>query len=81
VGVTAQYKAMTGKFAAVDALGGLFGKKSQVSLGAADVDNYVTDKALDGLFKMVAAEEKNIRANPLARTSDLLQKVFGTAAK
>jgi hypothetical protein len=41
----------------------------------------VTDKALDGLFKMVAAEEENIRANPLARTTDLLKTVFGSAAK
>ncbi len=44
-----------------------------------DIDRYVTDKALDGLFKVVAQEEKLIRANPLARTSDLLQKVFGAA--
>jgi hypothetical protein len=81
VGVTAQYKAMMGKFAGVDTLGGLFGQKNPVNLDAADIDTYVTDKALDGLFKMVADEEKNIRANPVARTSDLLQKVFGAAAK
>jgi hypothetical protein len=81
VGVTAQYKAMMGKFASVDTLGGLFGQKNPVKLDAADIDAYVTNKALDGLFKMVAAEEKNIRANPLARTTDLLQKVFGSAAK
>jgi len=81
VGVTAQYKAMMGKFAGVDTLGGMFGQKSPVKLDAADIDTYITDKALDGLFKMVAAEEKNIRANPVARTSDLLQKVFGAAAK
>lgn len=81
VGVTAQYKAMMGKFASVDTLGGLFGQKNPVKLDAADIDTYVTDKALDGLFKMVAAEEKDIRANPVARTSDLLQKVFGSTAK
>jgi hypothetical protein len=46
-----------------------------------DIDAYVTDKAMDGLFKMVAEEEKNIRTNPFARTSDLLQKVFGSAIK
>ena len=39
------------------------------------------DKALDGLFKMVAEEEKNIRANPAARTTDLLQKVFGSGSQ
>jgi hypothetical protein len=32
---------------------------------------------MDGLFKMVAEEEKQIRQNPVARTTDLLQKVFG----
>jgi hypothetical protein len=78
VGVTAKYKAMMGKFSAANSLGGLFGKSSVVNLDAADIDTYVTGKALDGLFKMVAAEEKNIRANPVARTSDLLQKVFGS---
>jgi hypothetical protein len=81
VGVTAKYKQMTGKLAGADSLGGLFGKSPTTKLGAADIDTYVTDKALDGLFKMVAEEEKNIRANPLARTSDLLQKVFGSATK
>jgi hypothetical protein len=81
VGVTARYKEMMGKFATVDTLGGLFGKNNAVKLDAADIDTYVTDKALDGLFKIVAEEEKNIRTNPVARTSDLLQKVFGSAAK
>ncbi len=81
VGVTAQYKQMMNKFAAADTLNGLFGKRPTTKLGTADIDTYVTDKALDGLFKMVAEEEKNIRANPLARTSDLLQRVFGSAAK
>ena len=46
--------------------------------GAPDLDRYVTGKALDGLFKMVAAEEKSIRQNPVARSTDLLKKVFGT---
>ena len=42
-----------------------------------DLDQYVTDKALDGLFYMVATEEKKIRENPAARVTDLLKKVFG----
>lgn len=42
-----------------------------------DVGDYVTNKALDGLFKMVATEEQSIRANPAARTTDLLKQVFG----
>ncbi|WP_224996208.1 DUF4197 domain-containing protein [Cesiribacter sp. SM1] len=41
-----------------------------------DLDAYATDKAIEGLFVMVAKEEKNIRENPGARTSDLLKKVF-----
>jgi len=42
-----------------------------------DLDAYATEKAMDGLFLMVAKEEKSIRQEPLARTSDLLRKVFG----
>jgi hypothetical protein len=38
----------------------------------------VTDKALDGLFLMVADEERRIRQDPMARTTDLLKKVFGS---
>jgi hypothetical protein len=38
----------------------------------------VTNKSLDGLFKVVAAEEEKIRENPAARTTDLLKQVFGS---
>ncbi|EEB78752.1 hypothetical protein GPB2148_1960 [marine gamma proteobacterium HTCC2148] len=41
-----------------------------------DLDQYVTDKALDGLFAVVAQEEKRIRDDPVARSSELLKKVF-----
>lgn len=41
-----------------------------------DLDAYATDKATDGLFVMIAKEEKNIRENPGARTTELLKKVF-----
>lgn len=41
-----------------------------------DLDNYVTEEALNGLFTMLAAEEKKIRENPAARTTDLLKEVF-----
>jgi hypothetical protein len=41
-----------------------------------DLDDYVTRKALDGLFGKIAEEEKNIRRNKGARASSLLQKVF-----
>lgn len=43
-----------------------------------DLDEYATDKAIEGLFIMIAKEEKNIRSNPAARTSELLKKVFGS---
>jgi len=43
-----------------------------------DLEAYVTNKAIDGVFLMLAGEEKKIRENPLARTSDLLEKVFGS---
>jgi len=42
-----------------------------------DLVAYTTDLAIQGLFTTIASEEKNIRANPAARTSDLLKKVFG----
>jgi len=41
-----------------------------------DLDQYVTDGSLDGLFKMLAEEEKKIRTEPAARVTDLLKKVF-----
>jgi Protein of unknown function (DUF4197) len=42
-----------------------------------DLDNYVTDGALNGLFLMLAEEEEKIRSDPAARVTDLLKKVFG----
>lgn len=41
-----------------------------------DLAAYVTEKSLNGIFLQIASEEKNIRKDPLARTSDLLKKVF-----
>ncbi|MDX1628310.1 MAG: DUF4197 domain-containing protein [Fulvivirga sp.] len=41
-----------------------------------ELDDYATDKAIEGLFYLVAKEEKKIREDPLARTTDLLKKVF-----
>lgn len=66
--VTQRYKALNSKAGGLTAL-----------LGAnpTDLDAYVTDKALDGLFHYVAEEEKAIRSNPLKRGSDLLKRVFG----
>ena len=44
----------------------------------ADVNSYVTQKALDGLYLRVGDEEKSIRTDPAARSSDRLKKVFGS---
>ena len=41
-----------------------------------DLNSYATDLAIQGLFTMIAKEEKNIRQDPFARTSDLLKRVF-----
>lgn len=46
-----------------------------------DVTDYVTSKALEGVFKMIALEEKNIRTNLKSRTSGLLQQVFAIQDK
>lgn len=66
--VTAKYKKLTGK------LGPL---ASVIDTSRLDLDDYITRKTLDGLFYMVADEEKKIRENPAARTTELLKKVFG----
>lgn len=41
-----------------------------------DLESYATDKAIEGLFLLIAKEEKNIREDPIARTTELLKKVF-----
>jgi hypothetical protein len=76
-GVTSAYKRMADKVGG--GLGGLGG--SLLGQQAPDLDDYVTRKTLDGLFVKIADQEKQIRENPVARTTDLLQKVFGAAAK
>jgi hypothetical protein len=68
VGVTRQYKVLTEKYLSLIP----FAKKDSY-----DLDQYVTNKALNGLFYMVSQEEKKIRTNPAARTTDILKNVFG----
>lgn len=46
-----------------------------------DLNEYVTQLAIDGLFKMVEKEENKIRENPAARVTDLLQRVFGSLGR
>ena len=43
-----------------------------------DLNKYITERAIKGLFHMVEIEENKIRKDPVARVSDLLQKVFGS---
>jgi hypothetical protein len=66
-GVTQSYKSLTGTLGFMQQ----FLKPKDY-----DLDSYVTDQTMDGLFTMIAAEEKRIRENPVARTTDLLKKVF-----
>jgi hypothetical protein len=47
----------------------------------ADLDTYVTKKAMDGLFLMIAEQEKAIRKDPIGTGSSMLQKVFGALGK
>lgn len=55
-----------------------FGVDSYIP-GSSDknLDEYVTDKAIDGLFKMIAQKEGAIRANPVEQTTSILKQVFG----
>jgi hypothetical protein len=67
VGVNRQYNELIGRYKSVP-----FAKSITF-----DVNQYVTEKATDGLFFVVGQEEKKIRTDPAARVNDLLKKVFG----
>ncbi|HUM16538.1 MAG TPA: DUF4197 domain-containing protein [Candidatus Nitrosotalea sp.] len=66
VGVSRQYKELVARFDAIPFA------KSQ----AFDLDGYVVDKGLSGLFVVLGEQEKQIRTNPTARATDLLKEVF-----
>lgn len=66
VGVLSQYNNLIGQYSALP-----FMKSPSL-----DINNYVVGKSLDGLFYTLKEEEKNIRANPAARVTDLLKTVF-----
>jgi hypothetical protein len=59
----------------------VYNKIPFVSKVNTDLPDYVTHKALDGLFYMIAKEEAKIRQNPAAQASDLIKKVFGSVKK
>lgn len=67
VGVAQKYNTFAGQAAAF----GLVDAKS------ANVENYVAEQALNGLFEMIAKQEESIRANPAAAATSLAKKVFG----
>jgi Protein of unknown function (DUF4197) len=72
-GVSQKYKALTGSVSS-NPLGATLLSGDNKS---ADLDGYVTNKAIDGLFQVIAAKEAEIRSNPAAQTTSLLRKVFG----
>jgi hypothetical protein len=67
VGLAQQYNSIAGQGAALGLV-----KEDQ-----ATVERYVTAKALDGLYLMIAEQEKAFRQNPLGASSDIVKKVFG----
>jgi hypothetical protein len=69
VGVTRQYKELLGRAQSIP-----FMKTESL-----DIDRYVLGKSLDGLFLVLGEQEKQIRTNPAARTTELLKEVFATA--
>ena len=74
----------TGKVGVAQKYNSLAGRLSDAGLvkpEKASIESYVTDKALDGLFLMVAKEEVAIRRNPLGQASSILKKVFGSLGK
>ena len=69
VEVTKRYQDLTGRISNLPFIG---------QFGSFDLDGYVTERALGGLFFMLAKEERRIREDPAARVTDLLQEVFGS---
>lgn len=69
VGVTRQYKELLGRAQSIP-----FMKTESL-----DIDRYVLGKSLDGLFVVLGEQEKQIRTNPAARTTELLREVFSAS--
>ena len=71
VGLAEQYNSLAGQ-------GVAFGLIKQ---DQATIEGYVTQKALDGLYLMIAEQEKSFRQNPMGATSDIVKRVFGSARR
>lgn len=74
--IVTQYTEKLGLAQQYNSLAGQASKLGVVSSDDAKIENYVTNKAMDGLYKMIAAEEKSIRADPVGTGSAILKKVF-----
>lgn len=72
--------AQSGAFTALESYASSAGLGGATASLQADLTSHAVGLGLDGIFLYVADEEKKIRENPLARTTDLLRKVFGAAA-
>jgi hypothetical protein len=68
VGLAEQYNSLAGQAAQLGLI-----KQQQ-----ATIEGYVTQKALDGLYLMIAEQEKAFRQNPLGAASDIVKRVFGS---
>jgi hypothetical protein len=76
VGVTQKYKDFSKKAGGNVLAGALLGGQNGSGATTADLDDYVTRETIDGLFHVIAEQEKQIRNNPASRTTDLLRRVF-----
>ena len=78
-GVTQKFQALQGAAPASKrgGLGGMLGGGGASGGGSFDINSYVVQKALDGLFLMLGKQEQEIRTNPAAQSTALLKQVFG----
>jgi hypothetical protein len=81
IAFTPKVKEATSKVKLTEYWNPIITKYNAITMGedlSPDLDAYITQKAIEGLFIMVAKEEDKIRLDPAARVSDLLSKVFGS---
>ena len=79
--IVKKYTAQVGLAQKYDQLAGKGAQLGLVKPEDAQIDNYVARSALDGLYKMIAAEEKSIRTNPMQAAGSMAQKVFGALSQ
>jgi hypothetical protein len=79
--IVQQATAKVGVAQKYDQLAGNAGRLGLLDESQINLENYITQKTLDGLFLIIADEEKAIRANPVEQGSKLLNKVFGSLLK